>query len=112
MAGLWSADGCQRQSSACWRASLRPVLDTGGPGAQPELPERRRAAERKPGRFIIEGTLRHPGNVTEVRPAQPLDGNPGGWPEYVIDNSYEAVEVSRVGGVNEPWTQQPGDWES
>jgi len=63
-----------------------------------------------PGRFFIEGTLRRPENVTEVRPALPLDGNPGGWPEYVIENSKEAVDVTRIGGVNEPWTHQPGEW--
>jgi hypothetical protein len=54
--------------------------------------------------------LRRPEDVTEVRPALPLDGNPGGWPEYVIENSEEAVDVTRVGGVNEPWTQPPGRW--
>lgn len=63
-----------------------------------------------PGRFISEGILRKPENVDEVRPALPLDGHPGGWPEYIIENADEAVDSVHVGGVNEPWTHQPGDW--
>jgi hypothetical protein len=65
---------------------------------------------QNPGRFISEGVLRNPENVVEVRPALPLDGNPGGWPEYIIEDADEAVDLVRVGGVNEPWTHQPGDW--
>ena len=64
-----------------------------------------------PGCCIIEGTLRQPENVTVVRPALPLDGNPGGWPDYLVENAGEAVERTRVGGGNAPWTQQPGDWQ-
>ncbi|MGH2749007.1 MAG: hypothetical protein ACRDKB_13955, partial [Actinomycetota bacterium] len=63
-----------------------------------------------PGRFMSEGILRNPENVTDVRPALPLDGNPGGWPEYLIRDADNAVELTSVRGVNEPWTHGPGDW--
>jgi hypothetical protein len=66
--------------------------------------------DENPGRFIVEGTLRNPESVYEVRPALELDGNPGGWPEYLIRDADQAVEVRGVSGVNEPWTRQPGDW--
>ncbi len=66
--------------------------------------------DENPGRFVVEGILRKPGHVDDVRPALPLDGNPGGWPEYLIRDAWEAVEVRGVHGVNEPWTRQPGDW--
>lgn len=65
-----------------------------------------------PARFISEGTLRCPGNVVEMRCALPLDGNSGGWPEYLIEDSDHAVELSRVAGVNESWTIPPGGWTS
>ncbi|NHC12936.1 hypothetical protein [Motilibacter deserti] len=66
--------------------------------------------DENPGRFLIEGRLVDPGAVTEVRPALPLDGNPGGWPEYHIEGAGDAVDTVRIEGVNEPWTRRPGDW--
>lgn len=66
--------------------------------------------DENPGRFLIEGILRDPGSVTDVRPALPLDGNPGGWPEYLIDSPLDAIEITDVSGVNAPWTHGPGDW--
>ncbi|WP_051274682.1 hypothetical protein [Cellulomonas sp. URHD0024] len=66
--------------------------------------------DENPGRFLIEGILRRPSHVDDVRPALPLDGNPGGWPEYLIRDAEHAVEPRFVGGVNEAWTRQPGDW--
>lgn len=66
--------------------------------------------DENPARFLIEGILRRPSHVTEVRPALPLDGNPGGWPEYLIENPLDAIEIRDVSGVNAPWTRQPGDW--
>lgn len=63
-----------------------------------------------PGRFVVEGRLTDPSAVREARPALPLDGNPGGWPEYLVTNSEDAVDVTGIGGVNEPWTRGPGDW--
>jgi hypothetical protein len=52
------------------------------------------------GRFVIHGTLKDPSSIVEIRHALPLDGNPGGAPEYVIANSHEAVDVVSVKGVN------------
>ncbi|HEX5496051.1 MAG TPA: hypothetical protein VFX70_15895 [Mycobacteriales bacterium] len=66
--------------------------------------------DENPGRFYVQGVLRDPSAVSEVRPALPLDGNPGGWPEYVIHGADNSVEYVNVGGVNEPWTHGPGDW--
>ncbi|MFT4262157.1 MAG: hypothetical protein QM572_02135 [Nocardioides sp.] len=66
--------------------------------------------DENPGRFFVEGILRRPSHVTEVRPALPLDGNPGGWPEYLIRDAGDAVEIRSVGGVNQPWSRSPGDW--
>ena len=94
-------------------AGARPFGQSWTPVDPTLSPNYRRDAglpNENPGRFFIEGMLRRPEDVTEVRPALPLDGNPGGWPEYVIENSEEAVDVTRVGGVNEPWTQPPGRW--
>lgn len=61
-----------------------------------------------PGRFLIRGELVKPQNVAEVRRALELDGNPGGLPEYLIDDAADAVETKEVRGINEPWTQGPG----
>lgn len=66
--------------------------------------------DENPARFLIEGILRRPSHVFEVRDAVPLDGNPGGWPEYLIEDALEAIEIRDVSGVNESWTRQPGDW--
>lgn len=35
---------------------------------------------------------------------------PGGWPEYLITNAGDAVDVTGVSGVNEVWTTGPGQW--
>lgn len=67
--------------------------------------------DENPGRFLIEGILRRPSHVIEVRQAVPLDGNPGGWPEYLIEDALDAIEIRDISGVNEPWTKQPGDWQ-
>lgn len=66
--------------------------------------------DENPSRFYVEGVLRDPRAVSEVRPALPLDGNPGGWPEYLIREADRHVDVVRVGGVNETWTTRPGAW--
>ncbi len=66
--------------------------------------------DENPGRYVIEGRLVRPENVAQVRPALPLDGQPGGWPEYLIKHADDSVEVVDVRGVNEPWTKGLGDW--
>lgn len=66
--------------------------------------------DENPGRFIVEGRLADPSAITSIRPALPLDGQPGGWPEYLIENAEDAVVIDRVQGVNLPWTRMPGDW--
>jgi len=58
-------------------------------------------------RFLTEGALLDSRAVSEIRLAVPLDGNPGGLPEYVISHSRESVSVTEVGGLNEPWTKPP-----
>ncbi|TGN33249.1 hypothetical protein [Aeromicrobium chenweiae] len=66
--------------------------------------------DENPGRFVMEGILRKPGHVDEVRPALPLDGNPGGWPEYLIRDAHEAVEIRSVSGLNGDFTYGPRGW--
>ena len=51
------------------------------------------------GRFVVEGTIRDTSGIT-VRKALPLDGNPGGLPEYVIPNANTKVIIDRVSGAN------------
>jgi hypothetical protein len=64
--------------------------------------------DENPARYFVDGNLVDVSAVREIRLALPLDGNPGGLPEYIIHNAGDAVSVSSVGGVNEPWTMQPG----
>jgi hypothetical protein len=54
------------------------------------------------GQFVIEGTLINPSAVVVTRSALPLDGHPGGIPEYIIPNAIEsgAVRADGVSGVN------------
>ncbi len=66
--------------------------------------------DENPGRFLVEGVLNDPDEVSVIRPALPLDGNPGGWPEFLIDDAAKAVDVVGVSGVNEPWTRAPGSF--
>lgn len=66
--------------------------------------------DENPARFIAKGVLHDPEAVFEIRNALELDGNPGGWPEYLIHNAEEAIELRSVAGVNEPWTTLPGEW--
>ena len=66
--------------------------------------------DENPGTRYIEGVLRKPENVHTIRGALPLDGNPGGWPEYLIGDAEHSIEVTGVGGVNEPWSTAPGGW--
>nr|WP_297426689.1 hypothetical protein [uncultured Actinotalea sp.] len=67
--------------------------------------------DENPGRFVVEGNLRRPSHVVDVRPALPLHGNPGGWPEYLIRDAGAAVEIRGVSGLNEDWTRSPGEWQ-
>lgn len=66
--------------------------------------------DENPGRFVVEGRLNDPSAVHTKRDALPLDGNPGGWPEYLINDAENSVQVVGVGGVNETWTHGPGGW--
>lgn len=60
-----------------------------------------------PARFGITAELVKPENIFHVRPAVPLNGNPGGAVEYMIFDPENAVVVKRVFGVNEAFTHQP-----
>jgi hypothetical protein len=66
--------------------------------------------DENPARYVVDGTLIDVSAVREVRLALPLDGNPGGLPEYLIHDAGDAVSITSVGGVNEPWTMQPGQF--
>ncbi len=71
--------------------------------------------DENPASFFVEATLVDPAAVDEIRLALPLDGNPGGWPEYIIKGAdvtggSGSVLPTAVGGVNEPWTTPPGGW--
>jgi len=66
--------------------------------------------DENPARFNITGELLDPAAVGEVRVALPLDGNPGGWPEYIVNDAGHNVGVRSVSGVNEPFTTAPGGW--
>lgn len=54
------------------------------------------------GQYLLEGTLRDPSAVVKTRAALPLDGNPGGLPEYIIPQGIEkgAIQLDRVSGIN------------
>jgi hypothetical protein len=52
------------------------------------------------GRFVIHGELEDPTAIKEIRPALAMDGNPGGGPEYVIEDPAHAIKVLEVKGVN------------
>jgi hypothetical protein len=54
------------------------------------------------GRFVIEGTLQDPGKVVKIRRADPLDGNAGGLPEYIIRDwlNNGGIKIDNIGGVN------------
>ncbi len=80
------------------------------PTASPDFRSDAGLPDENPGRFIIEGRLTDPSAVHTKRDALELDGNPGGWAEYLIGDADKAVEVVGVGGVNEPWTHGPGEW--
>ncbi len=94
------------RGSRPWGESWTPVR----PDLTPDFRQAAGLPDENPARFLSEGVLRKPENVTEVREALELHGNRGRWPEYLIDDSEQAVELSRVSGVNEPWTHRPGDW--
>jgi hypothetical protein len=61
-----------------------------------------------PARFFVDGNLTDVSAVHEIRLALPLDGNPGGLPEYIVHGADDAVDVTNIGGVNESWTTPPG----
>lgn len=66
-----------------------------------------------PGSYFVDGQIIDPAAVQEIRLGLPLDGNPGGWPEYIITDSIPngvpgSVNPVSIGGVNEPWTLPPG----
>jgi hypothetical protein len=54
------------------------------------------------GQFVIEGKVVDPSKVVIKRPAQPLDGNSGGLPEYIIPDGVKkgAIKVEKVSGSN------------
>ena len=72
------------------------------------LPERCRASFRgssgsvNTGQYVIEGKLVDPTKVVVVRPAEPLDGKPGGIQEYIIPDWMPegSVIVVKVSGAN------------
>ena len=54
------------------------------------------------GTFLTIGQLRYAGGIT-VYPGVPLEGNIGGWPEYVIPNPSSQVQVIERLVVNPPF---------
>lgn len=66
--------------------------------------------DQNPARFLAEGDLVDVSQVREIRLALPLDGNPGGFPEYIIEDAGNAVDLTGVSGVNAPWTMGPGEY--
>jgi RHS repeat-associated protein len=54
------------------------------------------------GRFVVEGRLVDARGVVR-KTADPLDGNRGGLPEFVIRDAERQVKVERVSGVNPPF---------
>ncbi len=110
---VWRVFGESQDDLGGLERGSRPFGESWTPRNPLESGDFRRDAglpDENPGRFFVEGILRNPSHVDDVRPALPLDGQPGGWPEYIIKNAEDAVEVRDVGGVNETWTHQPGDW--
>jgi hypothetical protein len=102
-----AADGTLLPSgSRPWGESWTPA----DPTASPDFRAGAGLPDQNPGRFYTRGILVKPGNVYDVRPALPLDGQPGGWPEYLIRDPQSAIEPTHVGGVNEPWSHLPGEW--
>lgn len=59
--------------------------------------------------FIAKATLKNPDGVVLTRNALPLDGHPGGLPEYIIPDAEKHLDLVDVAGVNEPWTFGPGN---
>jgi uncharacterized protein YukE len=55
---------------------------------------------QNPARFVTVGVLRDPDAVTTVRNALQVGANPGGAPEYLIDNPESAIQVTGVYGLN------------
>jgi hypothetical protein len=110
---VWRIFGEAQDGIGRLQAGSRPFGPSWTP-TQPDLiADFRQAAglpNENPGRFVIEGVVRDPRYVYDVRSALPLDGNPGGLAEYLIRDAQEAVEVRGVSGVNESWTRGPGDW--
>ena len=66
------------------------------------LPSGGESGATNTGQFVIEGTLTDPTKVVRTKPADALDGNAGGLPEYIIPDAVEsgAVRVDRVSGAN------------
>ena len=52
------------------------------------------------GQFVARGTVR-PSNIQVRKPADPLNGNAGGLPEYIIDPN--KVKINNISGVNPPF---------
>ena len=110
---VWRVFGEAQDDLGGLERGSRPFGESWTPRNPLESGDFRRDAglpDENPGRFYVEGILRNPSHVYDVRPALPLDGQPGGWPEYLIRDADQAVEVRDVGGVNETWTHRPGDW--
>jgi hypothetical protein len=110
---VWRVFGEAQDDLGGLERGSRPFGESWTPRNPLESDDFRRDAglpDENPGRFLVEGILRNPSHVDDIRPALPLDGQPGGWPEYLIKNADDAVEVRNVGGVNETWTHRPGDW--
>lgn len=111
---VWRVFGEQQDGVGGLERGSRPFGESWTPQNPAESADFRWDAglpDENPGRFVVEGVLRRPSYVTDVRPALPLDGNPGGWPEYLIRDAADAVDVRSVSGLNEPWTTAPGGWD-
>ena len=61
------------------------------------LPSGGASGSNNTGRFVVEGTVKNR-NIMRVKSADPLDGNRGGLPEYIINP--KNVQIKRVSGVN------------
>jgi RHS repeat-associated protein len=61
------------------------------------LPSGGKSGAMNTGQYVIEGTVEN-SDIMIRRPAEALDGNMGGLPEYLIDP--EKVNINRVSGAN------------
>ena len=89
---IFDVEGGARPFGASW-TPLDPASMT-NPRAELGLPN------QNPARFVIRARLNNPADVKLVRRALPLDGQPGGAPEFIIPDAEEKLTLLEVYGVN------------